>query len=489
MSRTPRRVVSKQVADKLLRNGEAVLVGSPAYWSKMRQQWERLAKKYVYIRSANRWMYVEKGLDKGFVDTNAAQSDVSAHYSIGDVLTWGPKKESATVRSAWPELAMHGDPKYRANVGEDVMSEISADWCDTFPGVRERIVKDGEHTAFNLWTPPNILPCKPEKYQEPRWFLDVVDYVFGTEPELRAKVPDIEWNERLKARDYFLDWCAHLVQRPDVRMPVSVLIASKATGIGKSFLAVTLKHMVGPRTVRELTADALKNSFHNHIPGTTLAVIHELYENGNYSFIDRLKTWQTEDYQQVNIKYGPSQGMRVCLHFLCFSNREAPITLDGEDRRWFTYASPVKEAEKKPAEWWNDKWACIKDANNKGLPHKGKLGALMRWLLERDLSQFQPHAAPPMTESKREIIEVSRSWFYHDIRRLLETGQLPIKKDGLVSLSDLGEETQTKGQARQIGNAQKSEDLLALGFERVRTSQRRGWRPPVGHQHARCEAF
>ena len=78
-------------------------------------------------------------------------------------------------------------------------------------------------------------------------------------------------------------------------MPASALLISSLNGAGKNFMAEALKWMVGERNVKSVTAGALKGSFQSFIPGTSLVVISELYETGNYSFADSLKTLQSED--------------------------------------------------------------------------------------------------------------------------------------------------------------------------------------------------
>ena len=48
----------------------------------------------------------------------------------------------------------------------------------------------------------------------------------------------------------------------------------------------------------------------------------------------------------------------------------------------------------------------------------------MHYLLERDLSGFYPKGAPPMTRSKRVLIETSKPLIYQHLKSLLAEGEL-----------------------------------------------------------------
>jgi hypothetical protein len=85
------------------------------------------------------------------------------------------------------------------------------------------------------------------------------------------------------------------------------------------------------------------------------------------------------------------------LLVLAFSNDPVPITLDSQDRRWFTLRSNAArmtpEASSKIWKWF---------AN-------GGVSACAAWLAARDVSAFNPSAAPPMTEFKMTLVEQGMS--------------------------------------------------------------------------------
>ena len=85
------------------------------------------------------------------------------------------------------------------------------------------------------------------------------------------------------------------------------------------------------------------------------------------------------------------------IFVLAFSNERVPLSLPSDDRRWFVTFSEVgrmTEAEGRAI------WDWYK---------AGGLQAAAAWLYARDVSAFNPGAAPPMTEAKMIMVEQGRS--------------------------------------------------------------------------------
>jgi hypothetical protein len=83
---------------------------------------------------------------------------------------------------------------------------------------------------------------------------------------------------------------------------------------------------------------------------------------------------------------------------LAFSNDLLPITLSSDDRRWFViWSSAPRMDAAAAAEMWD--W------------YKNRHGfaQIAQWLYARDVSKFNPGAAPPMTDPKANLVEHSMS--------------------------------------------------------------------------------
>ena len=103
------------------------------------------------------------------------------------------------------------------------------------------------------------------------------------------------------------------------------------------------------------------------------------------------------DFLQVNRKgLHPYQALNR-IFVLAFSNERVPISLSGDDRRWFvTYSEAPRMTEPESRAIWD--WYKA-----------GGLAVAAGWLYQRDVSRFNPSATPPLTEAKIIMVEQGRS--------------------------------------------------------------------------------
>lgn len=82
------------------------------------------------------------------------------------------------------------------------------------------------------------------------------------------------------------------------------------------------------------------------------------------------------------------------LQVIAFTNDPLPITIPSQDRRWFCVWSraPRMDAQAGPAMW---RW----------YKHAGGFELIAAWLWQRDVSDFNPAGAPPVTEWKLNMVE------------------------------------------------------------------------------------
>ena len=103
------------------------------------------------------------------------------------------------------------------------------------------------------------------------------------------------------------------------------------------------------------------------------------------------------EFLQVNRKgLHPYQALNR-IFVLAFSNERVPLSLPSDDRRWFvTYSDAPRMAERDAQAIWD--WYAA-----------GGVAAAAGWLYQRDVSRFNPGAAPPLTEAKMIMVEQGRS--------------------------------------------------------------------------------
>jgi len=103
------------------------------------------------------------------------------------------------------------------------------------------------------------------------------------------------------------------------------------------------------------------------------------------------------EFLQVNRKsLHPYQALNR-IFVLAFSNERVPLSLAGDDRRWFvTYSEAERMTQPAAQAIWD--WYKA-----------GGLAVAADWLYKRDVSRFNPGATPPLTEAKIIMVEQGRS--------------------------------------------------------------------------------
>jgi hypothetical protein len=111
--------------------------------------------------------------------------------------------------------------------------------------------------------------------------------------------------------------------------------------------------------------------------------------------------------------------------------------------------------------------------------------------MKRDISGWNPHAPPPMTDAKREIEDVSGNPLFAYVADLVESGKLYGslgREFGFAALQDMLQKSNFAAHARN--NKEVGEALKAAGLESVRArTGRRSWRFPgatIAEQEAKA---
>lgn len=204
-------------------------------------------------------------------------------------------------------------------------------------------------------------------------------------------------------REHTFDIMACKVQRPDIKINHAVLHAGRE-GCGKdSYWAPMIWAVCGPdqRNYGLLDMDTLTSQFHYALE-SEIVVFNELKEpdaKERRSLANKLKPIiaAPPEFLAINRK-GLSPYMMVNrVLVLAFSNEQVPISLPSQDRRWFCLwsSSPRMSGEEGSRLW---KW--YKSSGFK---------SVAAWLAARDVSAFNPAAAPMVTDYKLNLLESGMS--------------------------------------------------------------------------------
>lgn len=247
------------------------------------------------------------------------------------------------------------------------------------PSKTGRVISNNGQTSINLYTPPSIKPQAGDVSP----FLEFMEYL----------VPDA------KDRHEVLRWCATLIGRPEVRMLYALLMISETQGVGKSTLSErVLAPLVGHQNVSFPSAATIADSPYNEwLAEKRLVVIGEIYEGHSWKTANKIKPYITDRHLDVDIKYERAYKIDNWAHFVAASNSYGALKIEQSDRRWLI---PRVTESKWPEKKFN---AFI------GWLDSGGLSIIMHWAKHEWSDYVRNGEDAPMTTSKQEMIEGSRS--------------------------------------------------------------------------------
>ena len=239
--------------------------------------------------------------------------------------------------------------------------------------------------ALNQWRPiPHTTPDGWAALAQP--FLDHVVYL----------VPDSA--ERVR----FLDWLAHIEQRPGELPHYGYLMIALRQGVGRNWLASVVARMWrGHVAVNFDLNRALAKGFNHHLSRKLLAVVDEINAGGTgeqWAHSEKLKQMVTEEERLIDKKYGMQWLERNCCRWLVFSNHLSAIPLNDTDRRWQVVLNPAQPQG--PAYY-----EALYDA----LDNPAFIAAVRESLRQRNLSSFNAGAPPTMNAAKQALIDACKS--------------------------------------------------------------------------------
>jgi hypothetical protein len=261
---------------------------------------------------------------------------------------------------------------------DDVVYAIGEErWVGSIPG----------HQALNIWTPWD----RQDTGADIDMFVRHLEYL----------IPDDEERKR------FIQWLAHMEQKPHELPHSGYLMYTKSYGIGRNWLGdVLLRVWRGEVAPSINLSDLLTSNYNGRIGCKRLAIVDEVHM-GNHRIMQpvvaRLRQMMTEPMRVINPKYGKETVEYNKLRWLIFSNHDDALPVDTEDRRLHIIANPEKPM---PASYYSKLYARLEDADF--------AEAIGYWLSTVDIGSFNPGAKPKMNAAKKAVVEASKSQLHRD---------------------------------------------------------------------------
>ncbi|MBW4933275.1 phage NrS-1 polymerase family protein [Marinobacter sp. F4206] len=363
--RTPEERRAEQVAENV-RIGETV--EDPAVPTLLTL--EQMKREFAYIGDSGGVVHRPTG--------RVRKKEAAAGEYAGSVHTWKDpdtgKEKSAPALKLWLANA----------------ERISVDVLAWVPGAPELCappeIVNGNTRAFNTWRglPAYHAPADWQERIKP--FMEHVAYL----------VPE------LAERDRFLQWLAHIVQRPEELPHTCYLMITEQTGIGRNLLAAILVRVLRGYVAAGVALGAiLDGQFNGRLSQKLLAIVDETREgmsDKRYVRGERLKGLITEEHRHINTKYGLQTVEQNCCRWLMFSNHYDALPFDNRDRRVIVIENPT---QRHAPQYYARLYRLVNDQQF--------IYSVRAYLEGVDLTGFNPGGHAFTNEAKRRALDSMKS--------------------------------------------------------------------------------
>jgi len=307
--------------------------------------WDNVFKRYVWVSGVER-----------IGDTWTRETMTRMQFSVRNNALGNP-----TSRDASPFALFLKDHKRLVQV-ESVTYR---------PGL-PLFVEEPTGKCMNLWRPStaDIAPSASDDEVAP-WL-----------EHLRFMYP--------KDAEHICDWLASLLQRPEIKPNWHLVLGSTWQGLGKDLTMRPVIRALGEHNTRIVTPDQILGNYTDWAVGRKLIVVEEMQTYGKREMENRLKPYLAAPPEMVPIsqKYMPIFEVPNIMALVFLTNHDNAIPMSKQDRRYF-----VAWSEQRPrnAEHYE---RLVKWQDN------GGSAFVARWLMSRDLSNFDARGVAPMSEGK-----------------------------------------------------------------------------------------
>jgi hypothetical protein len=314
--------------------------------------------------------------------------------TLADFLSYLPQHQYIfrPTGQLWPAASVNGKlprvgPIKPSSILDANHSVEQMTWAPGQPTLIEnKLIADGGWvdrkgvSVFNLYRPPNAKLGNASNAQQ---WIDHVEKVY----------PD--------DAGHIIKWLAHRCQYPEVKINHALLLGG-AQGIGKDTLLEPIRRCVGYWNCASITPTQLVSRFNSFLKSIILVVpeARDLGEVNRPNFYEHCKiiTASPPEVLLIDEKHThPYYIPNVCGVIITTNHKTSGIYLPAEDRRHYVAWSPVEQKDFADG-YWRSIWSWYE---------RGGYADIAAYLMELDLSSFNPKAPPMHTAAFEEICMAS----------------------------------------------------------------------------------
>jgi hypothetical protein len=213
---------------------------------------------------------------------------------------------------------------------------------------------------------------------------------------------------------------AWMLQNRGTKLDKSFILVGRQVGTGKSLLAKTFGTILGASNYASIGVEDFSSDFNSAFAAKELVLVDDLHRMGPKE-VAKLKRYTTADKIVVNAKNVRQYEIRNTAVFIITTNEYAAVAMDDVERRNLVVAFDPLVHYATGDRWWGDYLSWLDN---------GGYGKIRAWLENMDLSDFDPHYMPPMTETKKKMVALGRSDYENVVLDLWEN------PDGVLGATD-----------------------------------------------------
>ncbi len=203
--------------------------------------------------------------------------------------------------------------------------------------------------------------------------------------------------------EYLINWLAHMVQKPEEKPEVAVVLKA-GQGTGKGTFVDPIGNIIGAHFVHLTEQSQVVGRFNSLLENKVLIFADEFFA-GSKKHTDQLKGMITEKTAKIERKGVDSIMVPSFSRLIMASNHENIVSIEKDERRYLYLE--VSEERKQDHDYFEALRRVIDDPKF--------TGQLLQFLLERDISEFNPRRVPQtkaLGEQKLDNLDPLEKWLY-----------------------------------------------------------------------------
>ncbi len=264
---------------------------------------------------------------------------------------------------------------------------------------------------------------------------------------------------------YLLQWFAHMLQKPDEKPSVAVLMKS-VEGTGKGTMIRPFGEILGQHFV-QLNGDHQLTGRFNSIVANRLLVFADEVKLTNVRTADKLKALISEPTVSMERKGIDPEPIPNFARFMFSSNHDHVLLAGQRERRYLVVEPDARYAQNEAHFTSLYKWL-----------KKGGARYLLNYLMTLDIRDFNPHRAPVtqgLIAEKLQSMKPVQQWCYEWLEKATTGQPLPARIEGAELARNYREwakdnlhlDIPQRSAETQIGNLMNGMGILKTRYNRT----------------------